>query len=94
MRSALFIVIASLSLCACAQDDKRLYADNPAVLSSGVSAGASSSTGVYAMGVATPSSQGTYVRQADCADGVNDAITHLEQLMAQSQHAQNQKAPE
>lgn len=81
------ILAASLSLCACAHEqEERLFADNPAALSS---SSISSSTGSYAMAVNAAPSNGGVVRQSDCAENVNDILTHLELLMAQNQQAQN-----
>jgi hypothetical protein len=87
MRSAFFytiIAVLALSLNACAHDnEERILADNPAALSSSM---ISSSSGSYAMAVTPQNSGNGYVRQNDCADGVNDIITHLELLMAQNKN--------
>ena len=82
-------IITSLSVCACAHEEARPLASTSSLLSS-----TSSSSAVYAMNVPTGQTGGTVVRQEDCAQGVNDVLTHLEMLMAQNRQPENQKAPE
>lgn len=85
----ILVIVASLSVCACAHEDARPMASTSSLLSS-----TSSSSGVYAMNVPAGQTGSTVVRQEDCAQGVNDVLTHLEMLMAQNGQSANQKAPE